>query len=119
MCMGPPLLLIILYCHTRVYPHVYGATIHRPNSNDTGQGLSPCVWGHPVYLASVQNVSGSIPMCMGPPLLLLLFYLKPWVYPHVYGATESNRTETPHERGLSPAVWGHRLNPPSNTDTTG
>src|SRR5690625_5268820 len=58
-------------------------------------------------------------MCMGPPLILLLFCLEPWVYPHVYGATEDNSDETPPWWGLSPCVWGHPLTTSSNTSAEG
>ena len=56
---------------------------------------------------------------MGPPLILLLFCLEPWVYPHVYGATEDNSDETPPWWGLSPCVWGHPLTTSSNTSAEG
>src|SRR5690625_5397461 len=51
----------------------------------TTGGLSPCVWGHQKGRGIYIRISGSIPMCMGPPPQKNTVMIKKWVYPHVYG----------------------------------
>src|SRR5690625_4709424 len=46
MCMGPPCWLRSLVLASRVYPHVYGATIKSNSLCQTFLRLSPCAWGH-------------------------------------------------------------------------
>ena len=46
MCMGPPGCPEGKGYHTRVYPHVYGATMNSLSPSQPVWGLSPCVWGH-------------------------------------------------------------------------
>src|SRR5690625_7417269 len=89
MCMGPPKSTAMRNYHTGVYPHVYGATRWNQNHFKIGEGLSPCVWGHPLQPLRQQVLRGSIPMCMGPPTWYALVSLDRWVYPHVYGATNT------------------------------
>src|SRR5690625_7420272 len=50
----------------------------------TTGGLSPCVWGHQKGRGIYIRISGSIPMCMGPPPQKNTLMIKKWVYPHVY-----------------------------------
>src|SRR5690625_5403214 len=107
MCMGPPSGGNFRYYNSGVYPHVYGATELVKKYNDQVQGLSPCVWGHPYAdIVQVKHI-GSIPMCMGPPWLVILHPGRPWVYPHVYGATPDLKYLSTSSQGLSPCVWGH------------
>src|SRR5690625_7300519 len=72
-------------------------------------GLSPCVWGHPPSIAILPSSPGSIPMCMGPPLSRPAHAVRNRVYPHVYGATRLALLHSQRVLGLSPCVWGHRL----------
>src|SRR5690625_5837740 len=91
MFMGPPNSTGTgNYC-TGVYPHVYGATRWNQNHFKIGEGLSPCVWGHPMKALRQQVLRGSIPMCMGPPTWNAIAPGIGWVYPHVYGATHAVR----------------------------
>src|SRR5690625_993252 len=107
MCMGPPSGGNVRYCNSGVYPHVYGANELVKEASDQVQGLSPCVWGHPYAdIMQVKHI-GSIPMCMGPPWLVILHPGRPWVYPHVYGATPDLKYLSTSSQGLSPCVWGH------------
>src|SRR5690625_1384644 len=92
----------------RVDPHVYGATLRIAPVDYATLGLSPCVWGHPVVHTTNATISGSIPMCMGPPKSTAVLNAQIRVYPHVYGATEMGATLIPGPMGLSPWVWGHR-----------
>ena len=50
-----------------VYPHVYGGTFSSGVTGGVGSGLSPCVWGHLDLSTEVNQLAGSIPMCMGAP----------------------------------------------------
>src|SRR5690625_6911825 len=92
----------------RVDPHVYGATLRIAPVDYATLGLSPCVWGHPVVHTTNATISGSIPMCMGPPKSTAVLKAQIRVYPHVYGATQLGATLIPGTMGLSPCVWGHR-----------
>src|SRR5690625_7574192 len=92
----------------RVDPHVYGATLRIAPVDYATLGLSPCVWGHPVVHTTNATISGSIPMCMGPPKSTAVLKAQIRVYPHVYGATQMGATLIPGTMGLSPCVWGHR-----------
>src|SRR5690625_7438479 len=107
MCMGPPLGNSVLHRYERVYPHVYGATSCAASAFQTGLGLSPCVWGHLLFLAKNTLNFGSIPMCMGPPASQAggREYIR--VYPHVYGATGDEPSLTNQKEGLTPRLWGH------------
>src|SRR5690554_1987009 len=87
MCMGPPFCFNTTIITTGVYPHVYGATCLRLGRRFPGGGLSPCVWGHHRCQIHRTRPSGSIPMCMGPPINSALQVASGQVYPHVYGAT--------------------------------
>src|SRR5690625_7827190 len=91
----------------RVDPHVYGATLRIAPVDYATLGLSPCVWGHPVVHTTNATISGSIPMCMGPPKSTAVLKAQIRVYPHVYGATQWGATRIPGTKGLSPCVWGH------------
>src|SRR5690625_3616390 len=73
----------------------------------TTGGLSPCVWGHQKGRGIYIRISGSIPMCMGPPPQKNTVMIKKWVYPHVYGATDMPAAPSLTNLGLSPCVWGH------------
>src|SRR5690625_6349124 len=108
MCIGPPRPTYQPARLRRVYPHVYGATIPVKQMALLARGLSPCVWGHHVARCNTCIDYGSIPMCMGPPLLH--FYADPsyWVYPHVYGATIMLAGAPAAGKGLARCVWGHR-----------
>src|SRR5690625_6135289 len=105
MCMAPPLSRSVLHRYERVYPHVYGATSCAASASQTRLGLSPCVWGHLLFLAKNTLNFGSIPMCMGPPARPTggREYIR--VYPHVYGATGVNPNITQMQEGLSPCEW--------------
>src|SRR5690625_1639002 len=70
MCMGPPLHQNITVSTAWVYPHVYGATNKIRTSRECVQGLSPCVWGHREATYFTSLLRGSIPMCMGPPIIM-------------------------------------------------
>src|SRR5690625_7870267 len=73
----------------------------------TTGGLSPCVWGHQKGRGIYIRISGSIPMCMGPPPQKNTVMVKKWVYPHVYGGTVLAEPVRKRCMGLSPCVWGH------------
>ena len=90
MCMGPPYLITLPLQRLRVYPHVYGATGIEYWVVNESEGLSPCVWGHPLNNAIKLLPAGSIPMCMGPPGSTHDKRNHIGVYPHVYGATQIN-----------------------------
>src|SRR5690625_5638668 len=72
------------------------------------EGLSPCVWGHRSQAFDQLVFSGSIPMCMGPPIVPVTEPTFTGVYPHVYGATFEILTAPASTSGLSPCVWGHQ-----------
>src|SRR5690625_2001543 len=90
-----------------VYPHVYGATEAYQYYLAFFEGLSPCVWGHPLSYECRDPGRGSIPMCMGPPSRIKKCQSRHWVYPHVYGATSLLTRQYIPAPGLSPCVWGH------------
>src|SRR5690625_7611539 len=91
-----------------IYTHLYGATIITKAINTAQTGLAPYVWGHQVVQTTNAKISGSIPMCMGPPTTTAVLKAQIRVYPHVYGATQMGATLIPGTMGLSPCVWGHR-----------
>src|SRR5690625_551961 len=109
MCMGPPFGLGCLIFIHRVYPHVYGATLQKLTAMWLNMGLSPCVWGHHLVHPDQTILPGSIPMCMGPPTIILNRTSSTGVYPHVYGATTDYVVILNLIWGLSPCVWGHRI----------
>src|SRR5690625_7515859 len=106
MCMGPPAYLCLHIERNWVYPHVYGATFLWGGAPEGFEGLSPCVWGHPLRPRKFGNPGGSIPMCMGPPLLCLVRFVHRWVYPHVYGATVLKYSLSHFFWGLFPCIGG-------------
>src|SRR5690625_7011754 len=87
MCMGPPRSWLTPLQRPRVYPHVYGATCKFQKSKPYMEGLSPCVWGHRSQASDQLVFSGSIPMCMGPPIVPVTKPTFTGVYLHVYMAT--------------------------------
>src|SRR5690625_1592384 len=107
MCMGPPLSRPAHAVRYRVYPLVYGATLHSLIHAQAVPGLSPSVRGHLLVLPPMPSQKGSIPMCMGPPTTRLSILSPCRVYPHVYGATKSTSHMNAFVGGLSPCVWGH------------
>ena len=107
MCMGPPKITQLTRPHAWVYPHVYGATPHPAGLQSLPAGLSPCVWGHRNRLNRIALYRGSIPMCMGPPLIISIIKIALRVYPHVYGAIGVLPVKPAKIAGLSPCVWGH------------
>src|SRR5690625_3273092 len=107
MCMGPPRSWLARLSRARVYPHVYGATCKFQKSKPYMEGLSPCVWGHRSQAFDQLVFSGSIPMCMGPPIVPVTDPTFTGVYPHVYGATFDTLNGAACTSGLSPCVWGH------------
>src|SRR5690625_5324181 len=109
MCMGPPAYLCLHIERNWVYPHVYGATFLWGGAPEGFEGLSPCVWGHPLRPRKFGNPGGSIPMCMGPPASIRILRKCRRVYPHVYGATTSIQSSMGMGQGLSPCVWGHHI----------
>src|SRR5690625_6657583 len=64
MCMGPPTFYSYFAFIAWVYPHVYGATSESSRQCRPKEGLSPCVWGHPLRDSPCSGCSGSIPMCL-------------------------------------------------------
>src|SRR5690625_7440135 len=72
------------------------------------EGLSPCVWGHRSQAFDQLVFSGSIPMCMGPPIVPVTEPTFTGVYPHVYGATFEMLNGPATTSGLSPCVWAHQ-----------
>src|SRR5690625_6213788 len=112
MCMGPPCSSYRISNCTWVYPHVYGATSSSSPKIPLTLGLSPCVWGHLLFLLESFVSSGSIPMCMGPPYIYLNTAIRPGVYPHVYGATAADPHPKHKAQGLSPSLWAHRRTDP-------
>src|SRR5690625_8045184 len=108
MCMGPPYRLDLIPQWFWVYPHVYGATKYVMDLRYRVRGLSPCVWGHPKSIAINPLCSGSIPMCMGPPLFTSWTSRPRGVYPHVYGATATGASRKQLHGGLSTCGDGHR-----------
>src|SRR5690625_7048866 len=101
MCMGPPAQTVCYDIVSGVYPHVYGATWLGTLPQLIPLGLSPCVWGHPNQEIMPGINQGSIPMCMGPPFRRGQGRLQKGVYPHVYEATLSVRSDRNCEMGLS------------------
>src|SRR5690625_5836452 len=101
MCMGPPRLFINEANAVRVYPHVYGATTSFIVVGRGSRGLSPCVWGHQKGRGIYIRISGSIPMCMGPPFSHRYTFSMHGVYPLVYGATSSALSFRSVAAGLS------------------
>src|SRR5690625_7811926 len=88
MCMGPPLCELDNPIRRGVYPHVYGATYLWAARCTEVEGLSPCVWGHRGRKKPTMQNTGSIPMCMGPPITSTA-YIAPWrVDPPSYWATQ-------------------------------
>src|SRR5690625_7912156 len=97
-----------------VYPHVYGATFLSSPWQNRCMGLSPCVWGHRYACNTFLDKSGSIPMCMGPPCTESRRPSHSWVYPHVYGATQTNPLCRPSFQGLPQCVWVYLHAPSTN-----
>ena len=92
---------------TPVYPHVCGATFSSSGICCREGGLSPRVWGNLRYPAFYPRWQGSIPTCVGQPIVHATILLAAEVYPHVCGATNVIVSATPHSVGLSPRVWGN------------
>src|SRR5690625_6459116 len=112
MCMGPPETSCCRLIQEWVYPHVYGATMKSFIETLPEPGLSPCVWGHLAQFYHDKSNRGSIPMCMGPPLIISIIKIALRVYPHVYGATQSRPLRGILLLGLSPCVWRHQAPAP-------
>src|SRR5690625_7847804 len=94
MCMGPPTFYSYFAFIAWVYPHVYGATSESSRPCRPKQGLSPCVWGHPLHASQCSCRAGSIPMCMGPPKTHPKGKIMTGVYPHVYVANQYRTIRT-------------------------
>ena len=110
VCTGPPFSQESGFVLSGVYPRVYGATYIEYSAPWEDGGLSPCVRGHRVYIRTLFLKRGSIPMCTGPPLFLVVLGSLIRVYPRVYGATNFMRKVPIDDPGLSPCVRGHPVN---------
>ncbi len=107
VCTGLPTALRRPAPMTGVYPRVYGATHARGTPSDPGPGLSPCVRGYHLLLASRHRIGGSIPVCTGLPAPSVRRPAPSRVYPRVYGATVVLRKVRNSYMGLSPCVRGY------------
>src|SRR5690625_7146733 len=87
MCMGPPAYLCLHIERNWVYPHVYGATFLWGGAPEGFEGLSPCVWGHSLRPSKFGKHCGSIRMCIGPPLYLMVSFLLEWILCTFYRAS--------------------------------
>ncbi len=91
----------------RVYPRVYGATMHWPVYICGCMGLSPCVRGYLLRPPPTRTAWGSIPVCTGLPGSGCLKRHERRVYPRVYGATMHWPVYICGCMGLSPCVRGY------------
>ena len=91
----------------RVYPRVYGGTVHWDRVRAGVDGLSPRVRGNPHHFARVRLREGSIPACTGEPRRPLRSSHSAWVYPRVYGGTDDTAASYLKVLGLSPRVRGN------------
>ncbi len=91
----------------RVYPRVYGATMHWPVYICGCMGLSPCVRGYLLRPPPTRTAWGSIPVCTGLPGSGCLKRHERRVYPRVYGATIRSDLRMLRIAGLSPCVRGY------------
>ena len=107
-CVGQPENGRLYVEADEVYPHVCGATVEATDKAGKAIGLSPRVWGNRDAPANLQRIVGSIPTCVGQPVLRDDNIQCQKVYPHVCGATSFARTFLPRNKGLSPRVWGNR-----------
>ena len=102
-----------------VYPHVCGGTKATAVDGKPTGGLSPRVWGNRQQGYSYYRDSGSIPTCVGEPLLLFRQSARKGVYPHVCGGTLQYQAAQPAIWGLSPRVWGNRQQAQDVTERAG
>src|SRR5690625_7412899 len=108
MCIAPPPVQPLLSRQDWVYPHVYGAASSSSPKIPLTLGLCPCVWGHQRDRQVGGNISGSIPMCMGPPVAIGVLRKCRTVYPHVYGATAEEQHGDDQKINLSACRCGQR-----------
>ena len=108
-CVGQPAHWIRRYLRPTVYPHVCGAAGTWLQTTPGRDGLSPRVWGSQRYALGQTMPEGSIPTCVGQPNLAAKEHEIRLVYPHVCGAARSFFFCEQWRWGLSPRVWGSRL----------
>ena len=108
-CVGQPKLRIKYIISPPAYPHVCGATAEQDGCLVAALGLSPRVWGN-LPKANVEGPGARpIPTCVGQPHLAIPTNLSKKAYPHVCGATSAIVVLTAFIHGLSPRVWGNRV----------
>ena len=105
-CTGNPVRLRPREHVQRVYPRVYGESVHVNLSKLMPPGLSPRVRGIRDDRILVSPGRRSIPACTGNPDVNGRPILEPRVYPRVYGESSVCRSHTNAARGLSPRVRG-------------
>ena len=105
-CTGNPLVYGRAPAAPRVYPRVYGESLHATRTSAAVHGLSPRVRGIHLYCVPTDLSNRSIPACTGNPrgFDLVRYVLR--VYPRVYGESAALCAPAAVCRGLSPRVRG-------------
>ncbi len=91
-----------------VYPHACGGTDGQSRRQGPWWGLSPRLWGNPVYGAFHEECIGSIPTPVGEPGYRLHSPAFGGVYPHACGGTFGVELFDRAAQGLSPRLWGNQ-----------
>ncbi len=91
-----------------VHPRVCGVTSEQDSPRAARSGLSPRVRVYRSFKRVEGLHLGSIPTHVGLPVLAGRHRPCVWVYPRVYGATDSPLPVRFDSRGLSPCVRGYR-----------
>ena len=86
-----------------------GAAALHSGLEDEVEGLSPRVWGSRPAPPVAVSLPGSIPTCVGQPAVQIALPYLLQVYPHVCGAAVDYRNLLGVTAGLSPRVWGSRV----------
>ena len=118
-CTGKPAPAYPRCCPPRVYPRVYGETLEEQLALVQQQGLSPRVRGNHTPPLPPWAHPGSIPACTGKPRTRWRSCSGCWVYPRVYGETQSTMPIRLLCWGLSPRVRGNQSVSASRLTGTG
>ena len=93
----------------RVYPRTCGGTAERFPAAFTRSGLSPHVRGNHLLHCAERHCLGSIPARAGEPTCRSRRRSTNGVYPRTCGGTETLKSLTGNDPGLSPHVRGNPL----------
>ena len=118
-CTGNPAIRSASSSRRKVYPRVYGESVHTSDNDSYLTGLSPRVRGiHPGY-HEIARFLRSIPACTGNPSARRAARGACRVYPRVYGESDLATFPGMEAAGLSPRVRGILRNRPADRSCAG